>query len=299
LGVVTWKGGVVSATPALATEWPGASRREMVPPVASTATTAEDVMRGVAGGVILGVPLVYTQETWLHGRSVAPVLILAGVVVTFGVNVALSYFVGFRPGRTHRPIEDAVVGTGVSIVLSAALLVLLDRIGSETSPENALGVIALTSIPVSIGFAIGAALAPATGAEASEEFKGWPGDLLVAAGGALVFALNIAPTAEPVILAAELDGVHLSLVVVASLVLPYLMVFYAEFGGRDRRIASDGATQGPVIETLLAYAVAFVITAAMLAMFGRVDAVNDPAIARTVTLAFPASIGAALGRMLI
>ena len=83
------------------------------------------------------------------------------------------------------------------------------------------------------------------------------GDLLVAAGGALVFALNIAPTAEPVLLAAELNGIHLGLLVVASLVLPYLMVFYAEFGGRDQRIASDGATQGPVTETLLAYGVAF------------------------------------------
>ncbi len=127
--------------------------------MASTATSAEDVMRGVAGGVILGVPLLYTQETWLHGRSIAPVVILAGVIATFGVNVALSYFVGFRPGRTHRPIEDAVVGMGISIVLSAMLLVLLQRIGSGTLPENALGVTALTTIPVSIGFAVGAALA--------------------------------------------------------------------------------------------------------------------------------------------
>lgn len=256
-------------------------------------------MRGVAGGVILGVPLLYTQETWLHGRSVPPVVILVGVIATFGVNVALSYFVGFRPGRTHRPIEDAVVGTGISIVLSAILLVLLDRVGSGTSPENTLGVIALTSIPVSIGFAVGSALAPSQGAEASETFTGWRGDLLIAAGGALVFALNIAPTAEPVILAAQLNGVHLSLLVVASLVLPYLMVFYAEFGGRDQRIASDGATQGPVIETLLAYGVAFAVSAAMLAMFGRVDVMNQAALARIVVLAFPAAIGAALGRMLI
>lgn len=256
-------------------------------------------MRGVAGGVILGVPLLYTQETWLHGRSVAPLVILIGVIAAFGVNVALSYFVGFRPGRTHRPIEDAVVGMGISVVLSALLLVLIARIDSGTLPENAFGVVALTSIPVSIGFSIGSALAPPEGAEASEDFEGLRGDLLIAAGGALVFALNIAPTAEPVVLAAELDGIHLSLLVVTSLVLPYLMVFYAEFGGRDQRIASDGATQGPVTETLLAYGVAFAISVAMLAMFGRLDVANQAAVARIVTLAFPASIGAALGRMLI
>lgn len=256
-------------------------------------------MRGVAGGAILGVPLLYTQETWLHGRSVSPVVILAGLVVAFGANVALSYFVGFRPGRTHRPIEDAVVGMGLSVLLSALLLVLLDRVGGQTSPENVLGIIALTAIPVSLGFSVGVALAPRGGAEKAREIRGGGGDLLIAAGGALVFALNIAPTEEPILLAAELDGIRLGLLVVASLVLPYLMVFYAEFGGRKQRVASDGATQGPLTETLLAYAVAFAVSAALLAMFGRVDAVSGAAMAQVVTLAFPASIGSALGRLLI
>jgi putative integral membrane protein (TIGR02587 family) len=267
--------------------------------MAEKATSAEDAMRGVAGGAILGVPLLYTQETWLHGRSVSPLLILAGLIATLAVNIALSHFVGFRPGRTHRPTEDAVVGMGLSLLLAVLLLVLLDRVGPGTSLENVAGVTALSAIPVSLGFAVGAALAPKSGGEKSEEIPSGGGDLLVAAGGALVFALNIAPTEEPILLAAELDGVRLGLLVVASLVLPYLMVFYAEFGGREKRVASDGATQGPLTETLLAYVVAVIVSAAMLSLFGRVDAVNDTAMAQVVTLAFPASIGAALGRLLI
>jgi len=157
------------------------------------------------------VPLLYTQETWLDGRIVSPVVILAGVIAAFAVNMALSYFVGFRPGRTHRPTEDAVVGMGLSVLLAALLLVLLGRVGRGTSLENALGVIALTSIPVSIGFSVGVALAPRGGGEKAEQIQGGGGDLLVAAAGALVFALNIAPTAEPILVAAELDGVRLGL----------------------------------------------------------------------------------------
>lgn len=256
-------------------------------------------MRGVAGGTILGVPLLYTQEIWLHGRSVAPIVILAGLVVGFGVNFALSSFIGFRAGRIQRPAEDAFVGMGLSIALSTLLLVLLDRIGAGTSAENALGVIALTAIPVSLGFSVGSALAPAVGGAMAETIRGGGGDLLVAAAGALVFALNIAPTAEPILLAAQLDGVRLLLLVLASVVLPYLMVFYAEFGGREHRVASDGATQGPLTETLLAYVVAFAVSAAMLSVFGRVDAPDGAALSRVVALAFPASIGAALGRLLI
>ena len=110
-------------------------------------------------------------------------MILTGLVVVLGLNVALSYFVGFRRGRTQRPTEDAVVGMGLSILLAAILLVLLDRVGPGTSPENALGMIALLTIPVSVGFSIGAALAPRGGGVDSEEMQGGSGDLLVAAAG--------------------------------------------------------------------------------------------------------------------
>ena len=256
-------------------------------------------MRGVAGGVILGVPLIYTRETWLHGSSVSPLIILLGLAIAFAANVALCYFIGFRPGRTHRPVEDAIVGMGLSILLSAVLLGLLARFDGGTSFENALGIIALTAMPVSLGFAVGSALAPAEGGEGSGRNTGGVADLAIAAAGALVFALNIAPTAEPVLLAAELGEVQLALLVVASLVLPYAIVFFAEFGGRDQRVAHDGATQGPLIETILAYAVALGISAALLVLFGRIDAIDGTALAQVVVLAFPASIGSALGRLIV
>ncbi len=112
-------------------------------------------MRGVAGGAILGVPLLYTQETWLHGRSVSSLLILAGVVATFAVNVALSYFVGFRPGGPTDRRRTPWWGWDSPSYSPSLLLLLLDRVGTETSWENVLGVAALTAIPVSIGFSIG------------------------------------------------------------------------------------------------------------------------------------------------
>ena len=80
---------------------------------------------------------------------------------------------------------------------------LLDRAGPGTSPENAAGMVALLAIPVSIGFSVGSALAPRGGGVKAEEIQGGSGDLLVAAAGGLVFAMNIAPTEEPVLLAAE------------------------------------------------------------------------------------------------
>ena len=265
----------------------------------SKATTLPDLMRGVAGGALLGVPLLYTQEVWDHGETLAPLVILGVVVGAFGLSVALSYYVGFRPGRTHRPFEDAIVASGLSVVLAFGLLLLLDRIRLGMPIENLIGVVALTSAPIAIGFAIGSALAPKEGAEGSERMRGGQGDLLAAAGGAVVLALNIAPTEEPVRLAQELDWLRLTLLVALSLLLPYVIVFEAEFGGRHHRRGHGGPTQHPSTETLLAYLVAFVLSAVLLSTFGRLDAIDGPALASVVVLAFPASMGGALGRMLV
>lgn len=262
-------------------------------------TRSPDLMRGVAGGVILGLPLVYTQEVWLHGATIRPVVILGVLVVSFGLNLALSHFVGFERGRTFRPLEDAVVGFGCSFLLAAALLFLLDRIEVSMPFENVAGIIALTSIPTSLGFALGNALAPVGGGEGADEMKGSSGELLAAGAGAVVLSLNIAPTEEPILLAYQLDPVRLVALVVVSVGLSFLIVFYAEFGGVRRRRASPGAVQGPAVETFLAYLVAFVIAGGLLAAFGELDGFTSASLAEIVVLAFPASMGAALGRLLV
>lgn len=268
-------------------------------PDGSKPTTGPDFMRGVSGGVILGVPLVYTEEVWLLGTTLPVLEILGLLVVSFGLNLVLSRYVGFERGRTHRPLEDALVGFGCSFLLAAALLFLLDRIEPSMPAYNVLGVIALTSIPTSLGFALGNALAPESGGEGAEDMKGHGGDLLAAAAGAVVLSLNIAPTQEPVLIAYQLDLWRLIGLVIVSVVLSFLIVFYAEFGGRQSRTRSPGAVHSPVVETTLAYLVAFVVAGLLLTAFGEIQAINGTSLGEVVVLAFPASMGAALGRLVV
>src|SRR5688572_6788217 len=126
----------------------------------STGTTPPELMRGVSGGVILGLPLIYTQEVWMLGASINPLGIVGLLAVSFLLNLLLSRYVGFED-EAATPLEDAIEGLGVSIVLSAGLLLLMERITLDMAPPNILGVIALCSVPVSLGFALGNALAPA------------------------------------------------------------------------------------------------------------------------------------------
>ncbi len=256
-------------------------------------------MRGVAGGVILGLPLIYTQEVWLHGATLHPFVLTLMLAASFGLNYSLSKYVGFERGRTKRPLEDAAVGFGLSFLLAATLLFLLDRINFSMQLENVLGIVAFTAIPTSLGFALGNALAPEEGGTGSQEMKGGAGDLLAAAAGAVVLCLNIAPTEEPVLLAYQIDIVRLVLIIVMSLTLSYLMVFYAEFGGVAGRSQSEGMVHHPIVETLLAYLVAFSVAGLLLVTVGEIDDLGGASLAEAVVLSFPASMGAALGRLLV
>lgn len=256
-------------------------------------------MRGVAGALLLGGPLVYTQEVWRHGATMRPGLIALLLAIAFTISLSLARYVGVERGATFRPLQDAVMGAGISLIVAAAVLFMLRRIDLEMSLATLTGIVSLTSMPMMIGFSIGNALAPSSGGEGSERMTGTTGELLAAAAGAIVLTLNIAPTEEPVQIAGELTLWHVAVVVVASLALSYLIVFYAGFGGKDLRRASDGATQHPVTETALAYLVAIVVCAVMLGAFGRLDGAGGAELAAVIVLAFPGSLGGALGRMLV
>jgi putative integral membrane protein (TIGR02587 family) len=268
-------------------------------PGTSDETTPEDAMRGVAGGFVLGVPLVYTQEVWFHGGNLSPRAILGLLAASFLLNFALSTAVGFNSGRTKRPLEDAIIGFGLSFVLAAFLLILLRRIDLSMGWGPMLGIIALSAVPISLGFALGNSLAPKEGGRLETEAPGGFGDLLAAAGGAVILVLNIAPTEEPLLLAAELGRTRLISLVLVALVLTYLMVFYAEFGGKHLRRKSDDPIHTPLVETMLAYLMALLVAGGLLWAFGEIETIDGSTLAKSVVLAFPASLGAALGRILV
>lgn len=257
------------------------------------------LMRGVAGGLMLGTPLVYTQEIWRLGATLHRSAILALLAAVFLISFALAHYIGFQRGRTQRPLEDAIVGAGLSLILAAGLLVLLGRFDGSQSIVSVVGITALTSLPIAIGFSIGNALTPTGGGEGAKDMTGTAGDLLAAAAGAAVLVLNIAPTEEPLLLAGEMSTWHLVAVVFVSLALSYAMVFYAEFGGKKRRRAADGAAQGPLTETALAYLVALTVCAVLLVAFGRFDGGPSSELPMVIVLALPGSLGGALGRMLV
>jgi len=274
--------------------------------------TVRDLIRAAGGGLLVGLPLLYTVEMWDHSFLLPSWKIVVLLGVAFVVVVGFSAVSGFRRERSWAELLiDSVETMGIAAVVATVAMLLLGRIGLETSLRDAVGKIALEMIPVAFGVSLaGSQLASpdddpedaaAQGSSVGDGAGvGAFGRLFIAGGGALLFALNIAPTEEPLLLGVEAEWWLLLLVIPATLAMTFAIVFYADFRGGRSLDAGDSPLAHPLTETLAAYAVSLLVSLLLLWAFGRTDGVGVRAIiGQVIMLAAVASFGAAAGRLLV
>ncbi len=278
----------------------------------SARETARDLVRAAAGGLLIGLPLLFTLEVWAHSFLLPSWKIAALLAVAFVVVVGYSAVSGFRRDRSWpQLLVDSLETMGIAAVVAMTALLLLGRIDLDTGLRDAVGKVALEMIPVAFGVSLASTQLASPDddpAEADEQGSsvaddagiGVFGRLFIGAGGALLFALNIAPTEEPVLLGVEAEWWLVLLVVPASLAMTFAIVFLADFrGGRTLEIG-DSPLDRPLTETVAAYAISLLVSLMLLWAFGRTEGVSASAIVgQTVMLAIVASFGAAAGRLLV
>jgi putative integral membrane protein (TIGR02587 family) len=275
-----------------------------------------NLLRGLTGGFLVGIPLIYTMEAWWIGETVSMPHALGFVAVAYIVNlgfVTVTGFRGQRPGSRHAATE-ALEATGLAVTVALVTLALLHQIHTELPLDVVVGRIAVEMLPISLGVSVAhLILAPREnrlGDGATENGNTEPDsprwqafvlDLGAAFTGALFLSLSIAPTEEVLMLATEVPPLYLALVMLFSLALTYGIVFEAEFRGRERRRQTPGPFQRPATETVLAYLAALVTCVGVLGLYGQIDVGDDWFVvySQVVVLGLPAAIGAAAGRLAV
>ncbi len=279
------------------------------------ARETDDLLRGLTGGFLIGIPLMYTMETWWIGETLSMPHALVFLLLAYALNFGFVAFAGFRGGEagSHHPFGDALEATALAAVAAAVTLALLHQLAPGDPLDVVVGRIAVETVPISLGISVANhILAPRETRIGPGEGEKAPGggegtaraiaiDLGASFGGALFLSFSIAPTEEVPLLVTEVPTLYLPAVILFSLALSYGIVFEAGFGGQDRRRGTTGPFQRPLTETVAAYVVSLLTCAGTLFLFGQIDAGTDwyVAYAQIVVLGLPAAIGGAAGRLAV
>lgn len=287
-----------------------------VPAPHGWAAEVEDLVRAASGGMLVGVPLLYTTEVWGLGSRTTPLRMCAVLVLTFVSVLVLNRTSGFRSSKDVNLAEaamDTVDALAIGIVCVTVMLIVFQEITWETSTAQALGKIVYQVAPFGLGVGLASHFLRDDGGEAPFD----PDDGVELAGrsrldptvadvgatvtGAVFVALAIAPTDEVRMLASAMNARWMLALVGVSLVVSYAIVFEAGFTNEQRRHQQKGLFQAPLPETVVSYLLALASAAVMLWFFQRVGR-GEPwqvTLDRTVVLALPAAVGGAAGRLAV
>ena len=265
--------------------------------------------RGVGGGLLFSLPLLYTGEVWATAASASPGRLVAVVAGTLSLLVAYNQTAGIRADHTlGEVLLESVEEMGLGLAVAVGLLALLGRIPADPFSPEALGLFTVSGMIAAIGVSVGTAQlgqSPGDDEDDSEGEQPAPrsvlGDVTVALCGAVLVAANVAPTEEIFQLGTEMAPGALAGLVAVSLAVGGGILYASGFRGSEGlRDQAFGAVAG----TLVAYAAALVASAGLLWAVGfggpgLFGVAAGPLVGPLVVLAFPAMLGASAGRLLL
>ena len=261
----------------------------------------QEYARGIAGGMMFSLPLLYTMEMWWYGFILHPLRLATLVVSTFVLLLGYNRFAGIRHDSTWGEVViDSFEEMGIGLVLSATMLFLLNRISPQDAFPEALCKIVMEGMLVAIGVSVGTAQLGAGECQEDESRRnGWFAQLTLGICGAVLFAANIGPTEEVQVLAMESTPWHQLGLVVASFGIGGIVLYFSEFNGSKAFARNEGRLD-VVTGSVLSYNISFLVSAIILWFFGRMDDMPLAfCLSQTIVLAFPASLGASAGRLLV
>ncbi|MDJ0570135.1 MAG: TIGR02587 family membrane protein [Pleurocapsa sp. MO_192.B19] len=285
----------------------------------------QEIISGASGGFLFGIPLLYTMEVWFIGSYVRPSVLLSVLGITFIIVLLLNRIEGFRPQESETlpgAIAESIETLAIGMVCAALMLIILKRIDLQTALTEALGKIVFEGVPFCLGVSFSRSLLSGDGsvdfnARSSRKsdfnkkrnlsnqrkivWRDTLADFVATIIGALFIAFSIAPTDEVTVLAASATSGWLLIVIAASLLISYGIVFASEITNYQQRYQQQGLFQTPQSETIISYIISLIAGMLMLWFFQKVT-FSDPWfiwLRYSIILGLPASIGGAAGRLAV
>lgn len=266
-------------------------------------TRSPDVLRGLgrgfAGALLFALPMLMTMEMWQLGVSIGRGRLALLLLTTVVLAIGMERHFGVRSGGRTTLVDtvvDAAIALLVGVVTALTVLTVLAVVTPITRWQEAASIVAIEALPATIGASFARSqLGEGTGIGAEPTYVQ---ELFLMAAGGVVFAANIAPTEEIVLLAARMHPGHGLALIGLVLVLMHAFVYEVDFKGGSRAPAGFWAVF--VRFTLVGFVLAVGISAYLLWTFGRYDDTGlVQCLMEALVLALPASVGAAAARLIL
>jgi len=292
----------------------------------SIADSTREYARGIAGGLLFSLPLLYTMEMWFAGLTARPSRLIGYVLVTYVLLLGYNRYAGLREDASFAEVAiDSIEEMGLGLVIATVVLWLCGRLTGEMTGAEIVNQIVVEAMTVAIGVSVGTAQLGGEGQTESgeqddedksrdnahnddnddaerhspEDEVSFSGQLVIAMCGAVLFAANVAPTEEILVIAMESSPLKLLGLSVMSLVFGALILTYSEFHGADKFVRVSEA-RFVLMNAFITYAVALLASALILWFFGRFDGESiEICVAQTVVLGVAGALGASAGRLLL
>lgn len=263
----------------------------------------QNYARGICGGLLFSLPMIYTMEMWWAGIQFHPARQAAYVLVCLLLLLGFNRYVGMRSNQSWFGVAcDAVEALGIGLLLSYCLLSVLGRFESGEALSSVVGRTLLEAGLVSIGISVGNKELGAPPedegmqGEGAEVAQSWHGQLVFGLCGAVIVAASVGPTEEIQHLS-DISPWRILLLALASLVIGLVVLHFSNF---VNSAPSPGGPLQMAAGGICSYFIALLVAGGLLYLFGRFDGLTlGPAVDQIVVLAFPASLGASAGRLLL
>lgn len=255
--------------------------------------------RGVVGGLLFALPLLYTMEVWQTGIVASPLRLLAGLGGTFGLLLLYNRYSGLREDASFREVAvDSVEEMALGLVVAALLLWLTGRLGEGDDLPALVGKIGVCGMMSAVGVSVGTAQLGEENPQKDRDVR-LGGQLAIALCGAVLVAGNVAPTEEIARIAYSVSPAMLLGLLGLALALAAVVAEACDFRG-GRPWSDKIPVPVPIFAATTTVAVGLVASFVLLAFFGGL-AGNDFSVqvAQTVVLGLPACLGASAGRLLL
>lgn len=264
--------------------------------------TVKEYGRGVVGGLLFSLPLLYTMEVWWTGFIASPEKLLLFIVFTFLLLLGYNRHSGMRPDASFEEVlHESIEEIAIAFTVAFLFFLLINKISFTMSFQEIAGKVIVESMIVAIGVSVGTAQLGQedqnTGEKGVKKRNGLAQMAILAFCGGVLVSSSVAPTEEILKIAVVSEPAHLIAMILSSILISGIVLFFSDFKGSGNL---KGGIAKMALHLVVSYSCALVVSIFMLWFFGRVSGYGwGLVLAETIILAIPASLGASAGRLLI